>query len=56
LVDVATRKFGPHRPRTRWSVPVLRCLFEAVRRLKSSQSSGPPPEARKDLWLDREPA
>lgn len=53
LVDVATRKFGPHQARTRWSVPVLRCLFEAVRRLKSSRSVGPPPEARRDLWADR---
>ncbi|HEV3386285.1 MAG TPA: glycosyltransferase family 2 protein [Gemmata sp.] len=53
LVDVATRKFGPHSPRKRWSVPVLRYLFEAVRRLKSRQSSGPPPGVRKDLWSDR---
>lgn len=53
LVDVATRKFGPHRPRRRWSLPLLRCLFEAVRRLKTKKSSAPPPEARKDLWLDR---
>jgi GT2 family glycosyltransferase len=53
LVDVATRKWGQYRPRKRWSVPVLRCLFEGVRRLKSSQTSGPPPGARKDLWIDR---
>ncbi len=55
LVDLATRKFGPHRPRERWSVPVLRCAFEAVRRIKSSRSLGPPPEARKDLWTERVP-
>jgi hypothetical protein len=53
LVDVATRKFGPHQARKRWPVPVLRCLFEAVRRLKSRQSAAPPPGARKDLWIDR---
>ena len=34
LVDVATRRFGPHRRRRRVGVPVLRCVFEAARRLK----------------------
>ena len=53
LVDVATRKFGPHRVRNRWSVPVLRCLFETVRRLKPSRSAGTPQGARKDLWAER---
>jgi GT2 family glycosyltransferase len=53
LVDLATRTFGPHRQRPRWSVPMLRCLFETVRRLKAVRASGPPPEARRDLWLDR---
>lgn len=53
LVDVATRKFGRHQARQRWSLPVLRCLFETVRRLKSRRSTAPPPEARRDLWTDR---
>jgi GT2 family glycosyltransferase len=56
LVDLATRQFGPHRPRTRWSVPVLRCAFELLRRLKPSRSSEPPVGARKDLWAEREKA
>ncbi|MDB5311377.1 MAG: hypothetical protein JWO38_5579 [Gemmataceae bacterium] len=34
LIDAATRRFGPHRPRRRWAVPVLRSVFEATRRLK----------------------
>ncbi len=53
LSDLATRKFGKYQPRRRWSVPVLRCLFESVRRLKPARRTGPPPEARKDLWNDR---
>jgi GT2 family glycosyltransferase len=53
LVDVATRRFGPHQTRKRWPVPVLRYLFETVRRLKTKPSAGPPPGARRDLWTDR---
>jgi GT2 family glycosyltransferase len=34
LVDAATRRFGAHRPRQRWAMPVLRCAFEAARRIK----------------------
>ena len=46
LIDVATRKFGPHRPRTRWGVPVLRWVFETARRWKpaSTPHSNPPPQ------------
>jgi GT2 family glycosyltransferase len=53
LVDVATRKFGPHRQRARPGLPVLRCLFELARRLKPPKSSTTPAGARKDLWADR---
>lgn len=56
LVDAATRRFGPHRPRRRWSLPVLRWLFETVRRIKTKPSAGPPPGTRLDLWTDRGPA
>jgi GT2 family glycosyltransferase len=49
LVDVATRKFGPYRSRERWAVPVLRCVFEAARRVKPA-ANGTPTGARKDLW------
>jgi GT2 family glycosyltransferase len=49
LVDVATRRFGAYRPRRRWAVPVLRCVFEAARRLKPSRNGGDPVGARKDL-------
>ena len=52
LIDVATRRFGPHRPR-RWTLPLLRCVFEAARRLKPSQSGKSPRDARKDLWPER---
>jgi hypothetical protein len=50
LVDVATRRFGPHRSRRRWTVPVLRCMFDAARRLKPSRGGGAPMDARKDLF------
>jgi GT2 family glycosyltransferase len=36
LVDLATRRFGAYRRRVRWSVPVLRGVFEAVRWAKPS--------------------
>lgn len=32
LIDTATRRYGPYRPRRRWAVPVLRAAFEAARR------------------------
>ncbi|MCI0699806.1 MAG: glycosyltransferase family 2 protein, partial [Planctomycetia bacterium] len=34
LIDAATRRFGAYQPRRRVSLPVLRCAFEMVRRLK----------------------
>lgn len=58
LVDVATRRLGPYRPRRRWAVPVLRCLFETARRLKPARGNGTegPVNVRKDLWVERERA
>lgn len=53
LVDLALRRFGPHRRRQRWPVPVLRFVFESARRLTSTRSVEPPPAARKDLWAER---
>jgi GT2 family glycosyltransferase len=53
LIDLATRRFGSYRPRRRWAVPVLRCAFEAARRLKPSQNGGRPADARNDLWDGR---
>ena len=35
LIDLATRRYGAYRPGPRWAVPVLRCAFEAARRVKS---------------------
>jgi GT2 family glycosyltransferase len=34
LIDAATRRTGPYRPRKRWGVPVLRGVFEVARRLR----------------------
>jgi GT2 family glycosyltransferase len=53
LIDAATRRFGPHEPRPRWAVPVLRWAFEAARRLKPPRNGGPPIGARRDLWGER---
>jgi GT2 family glycosyltransferase len=52
LIDVATRRFGPHVARRRWAVPVLRGVFEAARRLKPA-ANGTPADARRDLWNER---
>jgi GT2 family glycosyltransferase len=52
LIDVATRRFGPHVARRRWAVPVLRGVFEAARRLKPARN-GTPADARRDLWNER---
>ncbi len=54
LADVATRRFGPYRSRTRLAVPALRALFEAARRLKPGKpQAAAPTDARRDLWADR---
>lgn len=52
LIDAATRRFGPHVPRRRWAVPVLRGVFEAARRLKPGRT-GTPADARRDVWAER---
>ena len=52
LIDAATRRYGPHRVRPRWSLPVLRAAFEAARRLKPSRN-GVPADARRDLVAAR---
>ena len=49
LVDAATRRYGAYERRSRWAVPVLRCVFEAARGLKPPKN-GVPDGARKDLW------
>lgn len=58
LVDVATRRFGPFHARKRWSVPVLRSIFDVARRLKrpGASGNGTPTDARRDLWNEREQA
>ena len=52
LIDAATRQYGPHRPRPRWALPVLRCAFETARRLKPTRN-GVPVDARRDLVATR---
>lgn len=54
LIDAATRRFGAYEPRSRWAVPVLRCVFEAARSLRPARNGAAPTDARKDLW--RSPA
>lgn len=49
LIDVATRRFGPHQPRQRWTLPVLRWVFELARRLKPARNGDAPVDARRDL-------
>jgi len=57
LVDTATRRYGAYQKRPRLSVPILRSLFEAARRVKSAKSVGAAPtDARRDLWNERERA
>ena len=56
LVDVATRRFGAYVPRSRWALPVLRCVFDAARRLKPPRTGSAPTDARKDLWDERSQA
>ncbi|HJZ55191.1 MAG TPA: glycosyltransferase family 2 protein [Gemmataceae bacterium] len=53
LIDAARRKFGPYQARPRWAVSVLRCVFEAARRLKPARNGSVPIGARKDLWEER---
>ena len=48
MVDAFRRRFGAHRTRTRWGVPLLRGLFETARRLKPPKNNVPT-GARKDL-------
>lgn len=48
LVDAFRRRFGPHRARLRWGVPVLRGFFETAHRLKPPKNNVPT-GARKDL-------
>jgi GT2 family glycosyltransferase len=48
LLDAAARRFGAYQARRRWGVPVLRCVFDAARRLKPPKN-GIPTDARKDL-------
>lgn len=56
LTDAATRRFGPYTPRTRWSVPVVRAVFELARRLKPGKANVVPTDVRRDLWTEREQA
>ncbi len=54
LVDLATRRFGVYKPRRRWALPVVRCAFDAARRVKPKRSaSSSPIDKRKDLWDGR---
>jgi GT2 family glycosyltransferase len=48
LVDAATRRHGPYEPRPRWVVPLIRCVFDAARRIKPPKH-GVPADARRDL-------